>query len=65
MAPSEAFTSSGSAASSGVSNKPGCDGHDSNAQAGEVARERQRQRDDPALRRRVGRLPDLPIEGGN
>src|SRR5215510_14984142 len=39
------------------------DGYDADAQAGEVAGDRQRHSDDPAFRRRIRRLADLAVEG--
>ena len=63
--PSSARASSGSAASSGVSKRPGSDRHHADAAAREVARGGQRQADDAALRGRVGDLADLAVEGGD
>ncbi len=57
--------SSGSAASIGVSNVPGRDRHDADAELREVARDRQRHADDAALGRRVGDLADLAVERGD
>ncbi len=64
-APSASRCSCGSAASSGVSNSPGRDRDDADPAAREVAGGRQRQPDDAALRRRVGDLADLAVEGGD
>ena len=64
-APSAARASSGSPASSGVSNRPGRDRADADPAAGEVARGRQRHPDHAALGRRVGELADLPVVGGD
>ena len=41
----------------------GRDGVDADLQAGEIARRRQRQADDAALRRRIGDLADLAFIG--
>ena len=64
-APSACARSSGSAASIGVSKMPGRDRHHADAARRQVARGRQRHADDAALRRRVGDLADLPVEGGD
>ena len=63
--PSSSRASSGSAASSGVSNVPGAIVSTRTPAAREVARGRQGQADDPALRGRVGDLADLAVEGGD
>ena len=57
--------SCGSAASSGVSNVPGAIVMTRMPRLGEIASRGQRQADDAALRRRVGDLPDLSVEGGD
>src|SRR5438067_1121214 len=43
---------------------PGRDGHDPDAERGEVARDGQRHADDAAFGCGIGRLTDLPVEGG-
>ena len=49
-------------ASIGVSKVPGAIVQHADAERRQVARDRQRHADDPALRRRVGRLADLSVE---
>ena len=55
----------GSAASSGVSNRPGAIVHDADLLAAEVARGGQRHPDDSALGGGVGDLADLPVVRGD
>ena len=63
--PSESCASCGRPAIIGVSKMPGAIVHDADADAREVARDRQRHADDAALGGRVGGLADLAVEGGD
>ena len=64
-AASESCASCGRLASSGRQEQAGRDGEHANAELRQFARDRQRHRDDAALRGRIGRLPDLAVIGGN